>query len=76
LLHNRFAVEAAHATFNWKSCKRSDTLASMPHSLSAVYIHLVFSTKNREPAFRDKQLRQEMHAYLAAFPSSLSARRF
>ena len=43
----------------------------MPHSLSAVYIHLVFSTKNREPTFRDKQVRQEMHAYLGGVSKQL-----
>jgi hypothetical protein len=63
LLHNRFAVEAAPAILGWKSCKLLGSLASLPHSLSAVYIHLVFSTKNREPTFRDQQLRQEIHAY-------------
>ena len=70
-LHNRFAVEAAHATLGWKCRKLSDSLACMPHSLSAVYIHLVFSTKNREPAFRDQQLRQEMHAYLGGVSKQL-----
>jgi REP element-mobilizing transposase RayT len=43
----------------------------MPHSLSAVYIHLVFSTKNREPTFRDKQVRQEIHAYLGGVSKQL-----
>jgi REP element-mobilizing transposase RayT len=46
-------------------------LLSMPHSLSAVYIHLVFSTKNREPTFRDKQLRQQVHAYLGGVSREL-----
>src|SRR5207302_10464961 len=36
----------------------------MPQSLSAVYIHLVFSTKNREPFLRDEQMRTRLHAEL------------
>ena len=37
----------------------------MPQSLSAVYIHLVFSTKDRRPLLRDAQVRDELHRYLA-----------
>ncbi len=36
----------------------------MPQSLSVVYIHLVFSTKERRPFLRDPKLRQSVHAYL------------
>ena len=36
----------------------------MPQSLSAVYTHLVFSTKERRPFLRDRQLRESVHAYL------------
>lgn len=36
----------------------------MPQSLSAVYIHLVFSTKERRPLLRDESLRTALHAYL------------
>lgn len=36
----------------------------MPQSLSAVYIHLVFSTKERLPALRDKRIRTDLHSYL------------
>jgi REP element-mobilizing transposase RayT len=43
----------------------------MPHSLSAVYIHLVFSTKNRERSFPDPHLRQAMHAYLGGVSKQL-----
>lgn len=35
----------------------------MPQSLSCVLIHLVFSTKNREPWIREN-IEQELHAYL------------
>jgi putative transposase len=36
----------------------------MPQSLSVVYLHLVFSTKERRPWLRDPILRAEMHAWL------------
>jgi len=35
-------------------------------SLSAVYCHLVFSTKQRHPYFVDPHLRGRVHAYLGA----------
>ncbi len=38
----------------------------MPQSLSAVYIHLVFSTKERRPFLRDKTIRESLHAQLGA----------
>jgi REP element-mobilizing transposase RayT len=37
----------------------------MPQSLSQIYLHLVFSTKNRLPFLKTPGLRAEMHAYLA-----------
>ncbi len=37
----------------------------MPQSLSAVYIHLVFSTKDRRPFLRDDSVRHAAHSYLA-----------
>ena len=37
----------------------------MAQSLSRVWTHLIFSTKNRFPFLSDKVLRAEMHAYLA-----------
>ncbi len=43
----------------------------MPQSLSAVYIHLVFSTKDRHPFLRDLALRSEMHAYLGGVSKKL-----
>ena len=43
----------------------------MPQSLSAVYIHLVFSTKERRPLLRDKALRESLHAYLGAVSKQL-----
>jgi len=43
----------------------------MPQSLSAVHIHLVFSTKGREPFLRDAEIRKEMHAYLGGVSKEL-----
>jgi REP element-mobilizing transposase RayT len=37
----------------------------MPQSLAKVALHLVFSTKNREPWLQDTQLRTELYAYMA-----------
>jgi putative transposase len=37
----------------------------MPQSLARIHLHLVFSTKNREPWLRDS-LRDDLHAYVAA----------
>jgi putative transposase len=36
----------------------------MPQSLSKVVLHMIFSTKNREP-WLDRDVRPRMHAYLA-----------
>jgi len=43
----------------------------MPQSLSAVYIHLVFSTKDRIPYLREKTMRDELHAYLGGISKKL-----
>ncbi|HKO98459.1 MAG TPA: IS200/IS605 family transposase [Pyrinomonadaceae bacterium] len=37
----------------------------MAQSLSRVWIHLIFSTKNRFPFLTDKKLRTDVHGYLA-----------
>jgi putative transposase len=39
-------------------------IVTMPQSLSKVIIHVIFSTKNREP-WLDSTIRPRMHAYLA-----------
>ena len=44
----------------------------MPQSLSAVYIHLVFSTKERRPFLRDSSVRRALHAYLGGISKQLS----
>jgi len=43
----------------------------MPQSLSAVYIHLVFSTKERRPFLRDYETREALHAYLGGVSNTL-----
>lgn len=43
----------------------------MPQSLSAVYIHLVFSTKDRRPLLTDEDLRSSLHAYLGSVSKNL-----
>ncbi len=37
----------------------------MPQSLCQIYVHIVFSTKDRKPYLQDSQLRDRMHRYLA-----------
>ena len=36
----------------------------MGHSLSQIYLHIIFSTKDREPFLHDAELREKTHAYL------------
>ncbi len=43
----------------------------MPQSLSAVYIHLVFSTKQRRPFFRDPDLRSDLNIQLGRISKEL-----
>jgi putative transposase len=45
--------------------------AIMPQSLSSVHIHLVFSTKGRQPFLRNEEIRKEMHAYLGGVSKKL-----
>jgi len=45
--------------------------SAMPQSLSAVYIHLIFSTKERRPLLRDKTTRDALHAYLGGVSKQL-----
>jgi putative transposase len=36
----------------------------MPQSLVKIYVHIVFSTKDRQPFLRDAAIRNRLHAYL------------
>ncbi len=49
----------------------SDSMVAMPHALSAVYLHLVFSTKERRPWLRDANFRASVHAYLGSVSKQL-----
>ena len=42
----------------------------MPQSLAKVIVHIVYSTKNREPWLEDKAIRGELFAYNASILSS------
>ena len=44
----------------------------MPQSLSKVIVHIIFSTKNREP-WLDSDVRPRMHAYLATICRDIGA---
>jgi len=44
----------------------------MPQSLTKLYAHLVFSTKNREP-FLDEEIRPHVHGYLATIVRNLDS---
>ena len=43
----------------------------MPQSLSRMVVHLVFSTKDREPILRNPELRKRLHAYMAGILQEL-----
>jgi putative transposase len=43
----------------------------MPQSLSAVYIHLVFSTKERRPFLKDMNMRTSLHSKLGRISKQL-----
>jgi putative transposase len=36
----------------------------MSQSLAQIYLHIVFSTKDRRPFLKDKQFRERLHGYL------------
>ena len=38
----------------------------MPQSLSKIWTHLIFSTKERFPFLSDETVRHDMHAYMAS----------
>lgn len=43
----------------------------MAQSLSAIYLHLVFSTKDRRPCFNDGGFRHELHSVLGGLAKSM-----
>lgn len=45
----------------------------MSQSLTQVYLHIVFSTKHREPFLKDQSIRENLHAYLAGTCKNLES---
>src|SRR5437660_12843372 len=45
----------------------------MSQSLTQIYLHIVFSTKNREPHLSDRAFRERTHAYLAGTCQNLGS---
>src|SRR5215510_15838700 len=43
----------------------------MPQSLSAVYIHLVFSTKHRQPLLKDLEMREALFRFMGGVTKTL-----
>jgi putative transposase len=43
----------------------------VPQSLSIVHVHLVFSTKERQPFLLDRVIRESLHAYLGGISKQL-----
>jgi REP element-mobilizing transposase RayT len=43
----------------------------MPQSLARIIVHIVFSTKNRNPFLADKNLRNELHSYVGGTCNNL-----
>lgn len=43
----------------------------MPQSLVQIYLHTIFSTKNRQPFLKEEKSRERMHAYLAGICKNL-----
>ncbi len=44
----------------------------MPQSLSCVYLHLIFSTKERRPYFVDAVIRNSLHEFLGGISKQLN----
>jgi len=44
----------------------------MPQSLAEIYLHTVFSTKQRMPFLRDRHLSNRLHAYMAGICTNLN----
>jgi REP element-mobilizing transposase RayT len=45
----------------------------MPQSLVQIYLHVVYSTKHREPFLGDPAVREQMHSYLAGICGNLDS---
>jgi putative transposase len=69
--HNPLGLNDARRRFALANRTPIHHPRSMPQSLSAVYIHLVFSTKERRPFLRDKSTRDALHAYLGGISKQI-----
>ena len=45
----------------------------MPQSLAQIYLHFVFSTKDRKPFLQQKDLRDETHKYVGGICGNLES---
>jgi len=45
----------------------------VPQSLSQIYLHVTFSTKDRRPFLEDRDARRDLHAYLAGACKNLGS---
>lgn len=43
----------------------------MSQTLTKIYLHIVYSTKNRQPFLKDTAFRQRLHAYLSGICNNL-----
>jgi REP element-mobilizing transposase RayT len=43
----------------------------MPQSLANILVHAIFSTKDRQPFFHDRALRDELHRYLGGIANQI-----
>ena len=65
-----FRVNTLHA--DSQTTPRIDLrLSIMPQSLAQIYLHLVFSTKERRPFLADLPFRRRVHQYLMATCTNL-----
>ena len=48
----------------------------MSQSLSEIYLHIIYSTKLREPFLQDRSIREKLHAYLSGTCKNLDCPSF
>jgi REP element-mobilizing transposase RayT len=54
----------SHTTKPQRGFTNSLTTRAMPQSLAEIYVHIVFSTKNRQPFLQNRAFRDRTHGYL------------
>lgn len=45
----------------------------MPQSVAQIYLHIIFSTKHRQPFLTDPSMRSRLHAYMTGICDNLDA---